>query len=162
MNTILVPVDGSDHAMKALLIACDLAAKYDGRIALLHVMSAGRGAREVLALRIAESFDPALKTALRARVAAGDTALPVDLMKRIGSCILDRAAERVTRRGIEVKPLDLESGEAAESILIARTRTGASTIVMGCRGAGASDGSTFGSVSQTVFQRADCTCISVK
>ncbi len=130
MHTILVPVDGSDHALKAITIACDLAEKYGGRVALLHVL-------------------------------AGNA--PEDNHPEIaGQKILDQAASRVTRRGIDVDVLDLASGNPAESILTARKSCAASTIVMGCRGTRNGGETAFGSVSSTVFERADCTCISVK
>ena len=38
INSILVPLDGSDNATRALDFACDLAGKYDAKVALLHVM----------------------------------------------------------------------------------------------------------------------------
>ncbi len=130
MHTILVPVDGSDHALKAITIACDLAEKYGGRIALLHVL-------------------------------AGD--MSADKHPEIaGQKILDEAESRVTRRGIDVDVLDLATGNPAECVLIAHRSSGASTIVMGCRGTRREGESAFGSVSSTVFERAECTCISVK
>lgn len=50
MSTVLVPMDGSDHAMKALHIACDLATKHGGRIALSNVLSEDVDATDLLAL----------------------------------------------------------------------------------------------------------------
>lgn len=38
MKTILVATDGSDHAIKAVDLTADLAAKYDLRIVLCHVL----------------------------------------------------------------------------------------------------------------------------
>ncbi len=162
MHTILVPVDGSDHALKALHIACDLAEKYGGRISLLHVVSKARWASELLGMEIASTFDTELKEALLEVAARASGAPSYDLLKAVGEKILEQAAARVRRRGIEVDVLDMESGDPAECILIAHQRTGASTIVMGCRGARASGEGSFGSVSSTVFARAECTCLSVK
>lgn len=130
MHSILVPVDGSDHALKAITIACDLAEKYGGRVALLHVLAGDM---------------------------SGDNQPEVT-----GQKILDQAASRVSRRGIDVDVLDLGMGDPAECILIAHKSAGASTIVMGCRGTRRDGESAFGSVSSTVFERAECTCISVK
>ena len=88
--------------------------------------------------------------------------VPKNLLKEVGAKILDQAASKVRRRGIEADILAIEVGEPAESILIAHKRTGASTIVMGCRGVSKSNASSFGSVSNTVFEKAACTCLSVK
>jgi nucleotide-binding universal stress UspA family protein len=38
IKTILVPVDGSEHANKAVAFASDLAQKYDARLIAVHVM----------------------------------------------------------------------------------------------------------------------------
>lgn len=39
LKNILVPVDGSDHSLKALELAGDLAEKYDSDLTVLHVRS---------------------------------------------------------------------------------------------------------------------------
>ena len=158
MHTILVPLDGSNHALKALRIACDLAEKYDGRLALLHVLDPRKTTKDLLALDLAATFGSQLRASLEA-----DTSQPShETLRRVGQAIMNDAARRVTQRGVDAEMLELEAGDPVESILIARERTGAGTIVMGCRGTGASPAGTLGSVSGTVFERADCTCISVK
>jgi nucleotide-binding universal stress UspA family protein len=162
MYTILVPVDGSEHALKALHIACDLAEKYDGRIALLHVLAEGKKAGDLLGLAAAKTFDPKLKAALKAATGAASGPVPVKLLKAVGEKVLAEAAGRVLRRGLEADILAIEAGEPAVTILLAHKSTGASTIVMGCRGASESGGSSFGSVSNAVFAKATCTCVSVK
>ncbi len=162
MHTILVPVDGSNHALKALHIACDLAEKYDGRIALLHVLGHGRSADELLNLDIANLFGPTLRTALQSAAKASGEPVPGKLVASVGAKVLEQASTRVRRRGVEFIGMPFESGDPAECILTARESTGANTIVMGSRGTGVSQATSFGSVSNTVFERAQCTCISVK
>ncbi len=39
IKTILVPTDGSEHAKKAVLLAADIAEKFDARMVVLHVLS---------------------------------------------------------------------------------------------------------------------------
>lgn len=162
MHAILVPVDGSAHALKALHIACDLAGKYGGRIALLHVLAHGKQARDLLRLKIAKEFGTKI-TALLEQAAKGPAQpLPEDVLRAVGEKILDAAAAKVRQRGLETATLAIETGDPSEGILIAARNAGANTIVMGCRGLSDTDTSSFGSVSNTVFQKADCTCISVK
>lgn len=161
MHKILVPVDGSGHALKALQIACDLADKYGGQIVLLHVLAGRRQAGELLALPVASMFSAKLKEVLAA-VDGKLAPVPDSVRKAVGEAILKHGEERVTRRGIEVEALDLESGDPADSILLAHKRVGATTIVMGCRGASKAEHSSFGSVSHKVFEQATCTCLSVK
>jgi len=162
MHTILVPVDGSSHALKALHIACDLADKYGGRIALLHVVAANKTAAELLQLPVAGSFPANLRKVLDAASARPAVKLPGAVLEAVGEAVLGHAAGRAGRRGLEVETLPLEAGDPADSILVAQKRTGATTIVMGSRGIGDQGGSSFGSVSNKVFREADCTCLSVK
>ncbi len=162
MQTILVPVDGSGHALKALRIACDLSEKYGGRIALLHVLTEGRRPGELLELETAKTFGPKLQTALLEAVGSDPEPVPETLLAAIGESVLAQAAERVRRRGIETDILAVERGDPADTILIAQMRTRATTIVMGCRGVSRSATSAFGSVSNKVFEKAPCTCLSVK
>lgn len=161
MNTILVPVDGSGHALKALRIACDLAAKHGGRIALLHVLAEHRSADEFLEMDAAGSFDQELEDSLKAIDRAAEP-VPGYMLQAVAKAILDEAAGRAGRQGLDVDVLAIERGEPAECILVARKRCGANTIVMGCRGSSLRAVSSFGSVSSVVFEKADCTCIAVK
>lgn len=165
MYTILVPVDGSDHSLKALHIAGDLAEKYQGRMALLHVLARNKQASDFLRLGIAKDFGPRLAAALEAAARAAHAeraAIPEALLRSIGEMILNEAAARVRRRGVEPVVLDIDGGSPAEAILLAAQRVGANTIVMGCRGLSGSRAGSFGSVSDAVFEQARCTCISVK
>lgn len=162
MHKILVPVDGSIHAMKALQIACDLAEKYGGRIALIHILSEGKLAAELLDLAAASAFGPQLRQTLRSAVDKDLGPAPTSILQAVGERILKQAAEKVIHRGVEVDVLAIEQGEPVEYILLARKQVDASTIVMGCRGENDSGQSSFGSVSNAVFQQAPCTCLSVK
>ena len=42
IKTILVPVDGSEHARKAVLLASDIAEKYEAGLVLLHIAVSGQ------------------------------------------------------------------------------------------------------------------------
>ena len=46
-KSILCPIDGSEHANKALSLAVDLAKKYDARLLLLHVLLRNVDTREL-------------------------------------------------------------------------------------------------------------------
>ncbi|MCB1492175.1 MAG: universal stress protein [Rhodobiaceae bacterium] len=162
MHTILVPVDGSIHSLKALRIACDLAEKYDGQIVLVHILLAGRQPGQLKALGVAASFGPNIVRDLGALIAKGAGTAPPAVLRDIGTAILADAEGRVSRRGIPCRRFELQNGDPAEAILLAHRQTGANTIVMGSRGVSDSGESAFGSVSQAVFAQADCTCISVK
>lgn len=65
MQNVLVPIDGSIHALKAAHIAGDLVEKYDGRLYLLFVLVEGKKAQKALDLRISSSFGPKLRSVLQ-------------------------------------------------------------------------------------------------
>lgn len=158
MSAILVPVDGSVHALKALRIACDLGDKYGGRVVLLHVIVPRRKTARILDLPIA----PKLPSAVTAALKEHSDQVPDAVLEAVGRTVLHDAEERASRRGLEVDVLPVATGDPVEAIMIATRQSGAHTIVMGCRGLSNTQTSGFGSVSQQVFQRAECTCISVK
>ena len=68
---ILVPIDGSDHADKALDLAIDLAGRYGAGLTLVHVLLRGSVPDEVRALSDRPgAAEPALMAELG--IAAGD------------------------------------------------------------------------------------------
>ncbi len=162
MQNILVPVDGSLHALKALHIASDLAEKYGGRVILLHVISKEKSIKDLLDLAVADTFGPRVRKVLLQAAKEGSTGAPKALLRAVGEKILAQATSKVSRLGLDVEVLEMVEGDPVENILIARQRTGANTIVMGARGVSKAGENSFGSVSQLVFEKAPCTCLSVK
>ena len=162
MHKILVPVDGSDHSLKALHIACDLADKYKALIVLLYVLDPRKTTQEILDLSISVKFGEALVGQLHNIADDKNKTIPSDILNQVGVSILKIAEARAHRLGLKTETLPLAQGSPAENILMAHKLTKASTIVMGSRGGNFSTLSSFGSVSHAVFAKADCTCISVK
>lgn len=175
MPAILVPVDGSVHALKALHVACDLSEKYGGKLMLLNALVPGRKVGQILDLPIASKLPHHVIEQLRkaaARQRRGDAegkgradidnSVPVEVLLAVGERILQDAAQRAQRRGIAAELLQSDDGDPVDAILQAAEQVEAHTIVMGCRGLSDEEAKAFGSVSQRVFQLAECTCISVK
>lgn len=162
MHKILIPVDGSVHSIKALRIASDLAAKYQGRLLICHVLLRGKDASDLMALDVSGQFDAPLHKILNRAVSANLGPAPDKILHKIGQIILDHAAEKARSHGVDFETLPILSGKPADAIVKAQKELEAATIVMGARGVTPSDSATFGSVSQDVFSRAGCTCISVK
>ena len=133
---ILVPFDGSKHSLKALHIASDLAVKYKCGVRVLVIVPSSRKA------------DRTART------------------KAEG--LISTASEKLSKLGVDGIETEIEFGDIAEGIVFVASRHKMKIIVMGCRGVKegteTATGGTkqFGSVSQKVFQLADCTCISVK
>lgn len=148
-ETILVPVDGSAHALKSAEIAGDLAAKYGSKLQLLHVMEkAGSG-------RVPEDLR---ELARIEHVALTES----DALQSVSDEILSGARKRAQERGAEDVETITRVGDAAKLIVEQVRESEVDLIVMGRRGLGDISGLLFGSVSHKVGQLADCACLTVK
>lgn len=149
IQTILVPVDGSTHANAAIDWAGDLAVKFQAKLIILHVVSAGRR----------EAFPEELRD--YAKLERADLA-GWDLVESMAGQLVLSAEQRARARGAVAVETVIEPGNAAKVILAQASRRGADLIVMGRRGLGALPGLVLGSVSSKVLQLADCACLTVK
>lgn len=172
-KTILVPIDGSDHAAKAVAIASEMAVKYNARIILLHVISNGEVPEELVRFAKAEHLP---RTASRSNVerleatphglvrVPGGGQEQVDrytVMLDIAERLLEDAKGIAERHGVETINVLTEEGDPAERILEMARREHVDGIVMGNRGLSDLKGAIVGSVSHKVCHEAECTCISV-
>ena len=179
MQTILVPTDGSGPADKAIELACDLAARHDARICLLHVLLRDKEPEDLRKLAAAAEIDAGLQDALASAAAAppdpsvpaavlamDPTAVahpvPTEVLQALGRKVLEAAERGVMLRGVDRVSQALEDGEAAQCIVEAAARERADTIVMGHRGLGDIEGITLGSVSNRVSHLAACTVIMIR
>jgi nucleotide-binding universal stress UspA family protein len=173
IETVLIPVDGSGAARRAVEFGTDLAKRYGARVVLLHVLvhqnlaDALRGLSDVE--RTAGGGLAGLAGAL------GD--LPLDSIVSADETgphpsreILDFIAERVIEiaekiakaNGVASVTSAVEDGDPARRILEYAEKENASVIVMGSRGLSDVEGLLLGSVSHKVSHLAQCTCITVR
>ncbi len=148
MRRILVAVDGSEPARRAVRRAADLAVKYGAELLLVNVLPSG--AREVVPRELA-----AYAEIEHIHVTKGD------LLRGIAEQILRQAEADAREAGVaEVRSM-VETGDPATAIAeVARTEK-ADLIVMGRRGLGMLAGLLLGSVSHKVTQLAACDCLLV-
>ena len=128
---ILVPVDGSDHALDAARMAARLASVLGARLMLLtvyHGPSAALG-EPIYSKALGEVLDEAKRTVERAK-----------------QVVLDA-------RGPEPETEWLD-GHAADTIISTAQAGGYDLVVMGTRGRGRLEAALLGSVSSTVAARA--------
>ena len=177
MKRILVAVDGSRAADKALEVALDLAALYEAEIRLLHVLLRDKEPQELLRLPdlaharndLASELKRLSRCPAVARSAAEimsdpsapDRPIPVGILRKIGTHLLKRASVCAESRCVRAKALKLADGPVAQAITATAIAVQADTIVMGSRGLRLIDALGFGSASQEVFRSAPCTCIAV-
>jgi nucleotide-binding universal stress UspA family protein len=174
-KTILVPTDGSEHAKKAVLLAADIASKYQARLVLLHVMPKGPLSQDVLRMARVEhiSSEPAVgspplspeakfpaSTILGAESEVKEQTEQV--LQYLADKIIADAKQVAQEKGVQNISSSIEDGDPAEQILRHAEKEGANLIVMGSRGLGDLKGLLLGSISHKVSQLSPCSCITVK
>lgn len=133
---LLVAIDGSPHARKALTIAVDLAQRYQASLGLIHAFP-----------HVSDMLGtPEYEHMLDART-------------MIGQALLDSARTQVG----DLVPVETQliEGPPAAAILRVAEDEGYDLIVMGSRGHGQLAGLLLGSVSHIVMQRAHCPVLVV-
>jgi nucleotide-binding universal stress UspA family protein len=173
MKTILVPVDGSDHATKAAEFAGDIASKYDADVILLHVVQPDLPDDEERRFaeieHVASSGDeplpwtanvPAGLTAVLHRVQ--ESATDQRILEFVGEQVIKAATQALEKHGREPARILIKDGSPAREILDAIEETGADLVVMGSRGLGALGAMALGSISQKVASHATCNVVTVR
>lgn len=146
ITNILVPVDGSSQAEKAIVFAADLARRYDAKMTLYHVTTDVRRG----------TVPPGLKSY------ALSEHLPVDeAFAEISKQILDLSEEKARTEGMATVETVSEVGDPATAIIDFSKMKGIDLIVMGSRGLSDLRGLLQGSVSHKVAHLAPCTCVTV-
>lgn len=171
-NKILCPLDGSDHARKALALAVDLAQKYGAELLFAHVLMR-HSDQEALAHfarveGLSRHVQPELQRlkGMEARLEVGaavdERIVSSRVLAEVGQHILDDACADAKHGGVDAVSAVLMDGDAADLILRCVHERGIDCVVMGSRGLGEIKGLLMGSVSHKVASRAPCTCIAVK
>lgn len=149
LQHILVAVDGSDHANKAVDLAADLAKRYQADLTILHVMSDPGS----------YSIPPGLQ-----EYAALEQVFVTehDLLEGAAESIVERAAGRIERTGLDRPKAEIATGHPASVIVSRAAEIGVDMIVMGSRGLGGVESMLLGSTSHKVAHLAACTVVTVK
>ena len=137
---ILVPVDGSDQARKAIDFAANLAKQNDATIHLLHVYKL-----------------PIIPEGMGEYVISDRIEL-----QALGDQIISVAQDEVRKKGGQHIEATVMEGDPAERIIAYAKDHDVDMIVMGNRGLGSFKGLFLGSVSNKVSHRADRTCVIVR
>lgn len=175
IKTILVPTDGSAHAIKAADLAADLAGKYGARLVLLHVLLREASPGQLRELTegtdvskdVLDELDRLENMPIEAAAMAGMNApvfVPASqgLLQTIGGLIGEKARKAAQARGLGDVELCVVDGRPSDRILELAASENADMIVMGSRGLGNIAGLLVGSVSHKVSHLSKCTCVTVK
>lgn len=147
-SRILVAVDGSDHAMRAVELASDLAEKYGAELTLLSVFRP---------TRLQESTHSLVRTSRSLEPLHSD-----DELQEIAQEILDAAEKVAKSHEIPSVISKVKRGYPARTIVSTAEEVDADLIVLGSRGLGDVTGLLLGSVSHKVSSLAKCNVITVK
>jgi nucleotide-binding universal stress UspA family protein len=147
IKKILVPVDGSEHAKKAVTYAADLALKYDAKVYLLHVVPESK---------VPEGLDKYIE------IERIKEPPEIVLLQKVGDAIIEAGQEEARQKGLDKVEASVVLGDPGEKILEFSKNNGIDMIIMGSRGLGGVKSLFLGSVSSKVCHLADTTCVTVK
>lgn len=145
-KNILVPVDGSEHSLKALELAGDLAEKYECDLTALHVRSK----------EISEEF----RAYIEVEYTEKEREDMAGILKKTGDKLINALIKKT--RLIKSPQTVVLYGDPAENIINYVKVNNIDTVVMGSRGMSDLKGLLVGSVSHKVSNLIECTCIMVK
>ncbi len=141
-STILVALDGSDTANKALDTACAMAKAFNAELHLVH--------------------SPQIETTMIAvGYAVVDIPVSPEVIAEAGKAVMDAAIARAAEKGCVPSGTTIGTGDATEDILETAKLNDADVIVMGRRGLGSFASLFLGSVSQKVSHGATCSVLTV-
>lgn len=174
IGKILLAVDGSQHALRAIDLAAELAVKLDAKLFIVHVLMHGRPSVELVNMvevehLVKESLgiaSPGVRYVpgtyldiLNNRIEEARTA---SVISAIGDQIVANAKAHCLELGVRTVETSVLSGDYAEKILLAAQKHSADMIVIGSRGLGSIQSTVLGSVSQKVLHHAKCAVVTAR
>ncbi|WP_298837837.1 universal stress protein [uncultured Roseobacter sp.] len=143
---IVVGLDGSEQADRALDVACDLADKYGSEIHLVHTP-------------MAETVAFALGAVAGYHVA---TTMPSpEKVREAAEKVLGDAQQKMGGQPLSADQLHIGDTEPADDLVACARTCGADLIVTGRRGLGSVSGALLGSTSQKISHDATCAHLTV-
>lgn len=142
-DTILVPIDGSDHALEALKVAVQLASS-DATIHLVNVPEL-----------------PPATDELGRWVEASNINVSRTDAEEAGYDLLEKTCKSLEEPGVELETT-VHWGPPARAIVEEADKLGVDAIIMGSRGLSDLSGLMIGSVSHKVMHTAHCRVILVR
>ncbi|MEN8244501.1 MAG: universal stress protein [Thermodesulfobacteriota bacterium] len=150
IRSILVPVDGSEHSAKALMLAVDIAEKYDANLSVLFVASheIDGDIHHFAVTEYSSEYIPKYGRVVR------------EVSENIGKRTIKRMIDKL-KTNVVINPVVL-SGNPAEQIVEYSMNNNFDMVIMGNRGLSDIKGMMMGSVSRRVRRLVKCTFVSIK
>lgn len=169
---VLVAVDGSANAQRALNVGIDLATQYGAELAVLHAIMGGPLPEGLLQWAraehlVEESAEPTPTAEIPAYGRLGTIShdrvmrIPYQARLAVARALVKDAEDRAKKAGLaKVTPI-IEDGDATEIIDHVAKSEAVDLIVVGTRGLGTLRGLIVGSVSHKVVGLGHCPCLVV-
>jgi nucleotide-binding universal stress UspA family protein len=143
---ILVGVDGSKHASRAVEAAVDLAGRYQASVFLVHAIRDLLLPKEILQM-----------------IAAGEvTESRLEILQDSAEIILDNAAQQFEEAGFSDVEREYIMGDPATQLASYAEQKDADLIVVGYRGLGSPHGSLMGSVARKLVNISKVSCLIIR
>ena len=172
IKSIVVAIDGSIPGKNAQALAIDLAAKYEARLTLVHVLTNDHPSKEFARMAEVEHLSDAGQPRVSEKentysLVARFLGSPNDsnearVIALLGEKIVNNASASAGKAGVANVTAEILIGDYANNILEVAKKADADIIVMGRRGLSNLKGFVTGSVSHKVSQRAECSVLTVK
>lgn len=142
---ILVGVDGSESALKAVDLAAGLSKVHGSQLVLVHVVQLSAIADQVLKISATEHLKEN----------------PKGIMEKLSQDVLEQARKQAIKAGASEEQISTVTadGDQARQLIQAAKRREVDLIVLGTRGRGRMEGLLLGSVSQKIAALAPCPCL---
>ena len=142
---ILVALDGSDHAQRALKMAAKLAARCDAELVMVHALQTG-----------------SLRTDYEAVVSDSVRDAYLKIGQEQADAIFSRAAKKAHNLGVtKIKPV-MKVGDPVKVVLKAAKKQDAELVVVGTRGLTGLRELALGSVAHKLTSMAHCPVMVVR
>ena len=172
IKSIVLAIDGSIPGKHAQTLAIDLAAKYEARLTLVHVLTHDHPPEAFTHMAevelMSDSKKPRVKdkentySAVARFLGSSNGSKEARVIALLGEQIVDKAAANASKAGVANVTREIHNGDYANSILEVAKKVDADIIVLGRRGLSNLKGFVTGSVSHKVSQRAECSVLTVK
>jgi len=149
---ILVPLDGSDHSLRALEEAAQIAKFFSGKLTLINVYSVQP---ILMPVQSAPSYTggPIFTGSEVSRL--------IEAAKKSGNKILEDGEQRISPTGVQVEKLLVE-GHAVEKIVRVANESNFDLVVIGARGISHIREMLLGSVTDGVMHHVHCAVLVIK
>ena len=146
INKLLVALDGSNHSLKAVDYASEIAASLKAKVIILSVVKAQELPKGLRKHANLEHFP----------------GLDIEILKKVAGDLVADAERRAKAKGVDDTVREVEEGPVARTIVARAKHHNADLIIVGSRGLSNIEATLRGGVSHRVELLAKCSVLTVK